>query len=59
MTLDEILSAVKDCDCGRVHTCDLEGVEVGSGIINNVADILKKYNFPKRLLMVADENSFR
>ena len=59
MTLKEILDAVKDCDCGRVHACDLEGVEVGSGIINEVANILKKYNFPKRLLLVADENSFR
>ena len=59
MNLDDIRKQMANCECGHAHDFDLEGLEISSGAINRVSEILKKYNFPTRILMVADENSFR
>lgn len=59
MDLQFIRERMADCECGRVHDFDLEICEIGSGVIDKVAEILTKGGFPKRILMVADGNSFR
>ena len=50
---------MENCPCGREHTFDIEGLEVAKGNLTRVAEILDEYNFPKKILMVADNNSFR
>ena len=57
MDLSYILSDLKDCPCGRTHTFDTEVVEIGSGLVHKVGDILNKAGFPKDILLVADENT--
>lgn len=59
MDLDELRKRFAGCECGHAHDFDLEALEVGSGIISDAAEILKAHGFPRRLLMVADGNSFR
>lgn len=59
MDLDKLRAEMADCECGHKHDFDLEGLYIGSGVINDVGAILKKHDFPRRILMVADGNSFR
>ncbi len=59
MDLVELKKRFENCECGRVHGFDLEVLEISSGAIFRVGEILEKGNFPKRILLVADENSFR
>ena len=57
MPLDALLDKLHNCPCGRPHTVDLEGVEVGRGILGEAAQLLRDYRFPQRLLAVADRNT--
>lgn len=59
MDLNELRRRFDGCKCGHRHDFDLEALEIGSGVINDVGKILAKYDFPKRILMVADGNSLR
>lgn len=59
MDLDKLRAEMADCECGHKHDFDLEGLYIGSGVINDVGAILKKHDFPRRILMAADGNSFR
>ena len=59
MDLVELKKRFEGCECGRAHGFDLEVLEISSGAIFRVGEILAKGNFPKRILLVADENSFR
>lgn len=59
MDLQKLRDMMADCECGHKHDFDLEALEIGSGIIDKTGEILKRYNFPKKILMVADVNSFR
>ena len=59
MDLKKIVAEFADCPCGLKHNIDLEGLEVGHGMLARVAGILRKFSFPDRILMVADVNSFR
>ena len=59
MDLDKLRAEMADCECGHKHDFDLEGLYIGSGVIYDVGAILKKHDFPRRILMVADGNSFR
>ncbi|MBR5620573.1 MAG: sn-glycerol-1-phosphate dehydrogenase [Clostridia bacterium] len=57
MPLGALLDKLQNCPCGRKHTIDLEGVEVGRGLLIETADLLRKYRFSPRLLVVADRNT--
>lgn len=59
MDLNLIRAKMANCECGQPHEIDLEVLEVGSGILGKAAKILSESHFPKRILMVADVNSFR
>ena len=58
MDLQAIQKRMENCPCGVKHECDLKGLEVGHGNLFKTGEILKKYNFPTHILMVADKNSF-
>ena len=57
MNLEKILSDLKNCPCGREHTFDLKVCEIGHGVLARTAEILTGAGFPKRVLLVADENT--
>ena len=59
MDLNLIRAKMANCECGQPHEIDLEVLEVGTGILGKAAKILSESHFPKRILMVADVNSFR
>ena len=45
------------CSCGREHCTAVQDVQIGSGIVKKVGEILKKNGFPKNILLVADKNT--
>ncbi len=55
--LDIIEEFKKPCSCGMVHNTAIKDVRIGSGLVNNVGQILKENNFPKTLLLVADKDT--
>lgn len=59
MDLNYYLENLKNCPCGRPHTFDTEIVEIGSGLVHKVGKILSDANFPKEILLVADQNTIQ
>lgn len=53
----KIVEEFSDCPCGVKHELGIKSVEIGSGIVNNVGEILKSNGFKKSLLLVADNNT--
>ena len=47
----------KPCSCGMVHRTAVQDVQIGSGLVNRVGEILKKNGFPKNILLVADKKT--
>ncbi|NLA76982.1 MAG: sn-glycerol-1-phosphate dehydrogenase, partial [Clostridiales bacterium] len=45
------------CSCGREHVSAVKTVEVAKGYLARTAEILTAYNFPRKLLLVADDNT--
>lgn len=59
MDLNRILKDMQNCPCGKVHTFDTKVVEIGSGITEKTGEILEQAGFPKNILLVADDNTYR
>ena len=57
MNIEGLLAELKDCPCGREHTVDIKAVEIGHGLKEKTADILKENGFPTNILVVADKNT--
>ena len=57
MDLVALKKSVENCPCGKEHRFDLKALEVDSGNLNRVGAILHANGFPKRVLVVADNNS--
>ncbi|MBR2616284.1 MAG: iron-containing alcohol dehydrogenase [Clostridia bacterium] len=47
------------CDCGLCHDTAIRDIRIASGLVHRVGEILKENGFPKRLLLVADENTLK
>lgn len=45
------------CSCGTDHATTVQDIRVGSGLVNQVGQILKENNFPSSILLVADRNT--
>lgn len=45
------------CPCGHMHRTAIRDVQIGSGLVHSVGEILKKNNFAEKLLLVADKNT--
>lgn len=59
MDLSQILENTKNCSCARPHNVDIKAIEIDSGLVDKAGEILAKHDFPKRILVVADNNSLR
>jgi len=57
MDIKSIVDGLKGCGCGRSHDIGDMHVEIGPGLLGKVPQILADAGFPRRLLVVADENT--
>ncbi len=57
MDLKKILHSLENCPCGRKHTFVTEIVEIESGLTARMGKILADANFPKKVLLVSDQNA--
>lgn len=61
MEMNSVMEIIKEfeqqCSCGRKHSTAVKDVQVGSGFVKKVGEILKKNGFPKNILLVADKNT--
>ena len=55
--LDMIQSFKGPCSCGLCHDTAIRDIRIGSGIVNEVGDILRQNGFPNTILLVADRNT--
>lgn len=52
-----ISSIMGECECGLNHGTAIKDIQIGSGLVHFVGEILKKNGFPKALLFIADKNT--
>ena len=45
------------CSCGVAHQTTIEDIQIGTGLVNHVGEILRKNNFPENILLVCDKNT--
>ncbi len=56
----EIINSISgDCDCGLHHKTAIQDIQIASGLVHNVGNILRKNDFPSKLLLVADKNTLK
>ncbi|MBR4292842.1 MAG: iron-containing alcohol dehydrogenase, partial [Clostridia bacterium] len=59
MDIRSIVRSLENCPCGTEHKSTLQNVEIGHGYSSRIGEILDKYNFPKNILLVADNNTLK
>lgn len=59
MDLQKMLKQLENCPCGKQHNIFTRVVEIESGVTARVGQILTDADFPRKLLLVADENTLR
>lgn len=57
MDLNKILADMENCPCGRKHTFATKVVDISSGLVNRAGKVLAEAGFPRKILLVADENT--
>ena len=57
--LEIINSMSGNCSCGLHHKTAIRDIQIASGLVHNVGNILRKNNFPTNLLLVADKNTLK
>lgn len=59
--MSEILNIINtisgDCECGVHHETAIRDIQIASGLVQDVGNILRKNNFPNNILLVADKNT--
>ncbi len=55
--LSEDLGKTFDCNCGKRHSTNLEFVDVSSGALHQIPDLLKRFGCTKAF-MVSDKNTY-
>lgn len=61
--MSDILTLIQEfkqpCACGKQHETTICDVQIGSGLVHSVGDILQKNDFSHELLLVADQNTLK
>ena len=57
--LEMIDSCAGNCSCGVKHETAIRDVQIGSGLVHQVGEILKKNGFSQNILLVADRNTLK
>ncbi|MDV4150279.1 iron-containing alcohol dehydrogenase [Clostridium sp. AL.422] len=59
--MSEIMNTIDSlkgkCSCGLHHETTIKDIRIGSGLVQEVGNILKENSFPKNILLVADKNT--
>ena len=55
MDIKAVLNGKHDCLCQKDHLCDIRYVELGSGVLEKLAEICSDFS---HILLVADENTY-
>ena len=56
----ELINSLRGkCSCGQNHETSIRDIQIGSGMVHKVGEILKKNGFPKTILLVADRNTLK
>ena len=62
-TVSDILNILESfkgtCACGRIHTTTIRDIQIGPGLVHSTSAILKKNGFRGRLLIIADQNTWK
>lgn len=56
MDIQQMTKGIHDCPCGRDHSCPIDFVEIGSGILPRITEHCAPY---RHILLVADQNTWR
>ena len=59
MDIKGLVESLQNCPCGRKHSVDIKAVEIGSGMLERTAKILRDNGFPSSILVVADKNTLK
>lgn len=54
--INSLLGQKTDCDCGKIHTCNMEKVLIRNGALNELPALCKNYN---SIAIVCDKNTRR
>ncbi|NLJ86532.1 MAG: sn-glycerol-1-phosphate dehydrogenase [Firmicutes bacterium] len=57
MTLTDFLDSPFECDCGKSHTSDIKTVEIASGALSKLPELIRKLGHEKAFV-VADSNTY-
>lgn len=57
MNIRAIVKNLENCPCGKKHTVNIKACEIGSGILEKTAELLKENEFPRKVFVVADRNT--
>lgn len=53
----QIINDFSHCDCGQPHACAIHDIAIGSGLVHETGEILKRNHFPQKLLLTADRTT--
>lgn len=57
--MDIISEITGHCDCGLCHETAIRDIQIASGLVHHVGEILIRNHFPTKILLVADKNTLR
>lgn len=57
MDFQKLIASYKDCPCGQDHECAIQDIAIGSGLVHRVGEILRRNDFPQKVLLVADKTT--
>lgn len=61
MSIDfkKLIAEYAHCECGKPHECEIKDIVVEHGATEKVGQILRRNDFPKKLLLVADKATLK
>lgn len=57
-SVDKYLDCELECSCGKIHRVAIKDVVIGDGVLNRLADYVRKYGF-KRPYIICDEITYK
>ncbi len=57
--LQKLKAEFQNCTCGKTHDLTIQDIVVGSGVVSQTGNILKRNGFGKKLLLVADKKTLK
>lgn len=59
MNVKALVDSLQGCSCGKLHQVNIKAVEIGPGLLAKTAEILMENDFPREILVVADQNTLK